>query len=52
VIKPGFKYNRGKDTKSVAEESRLLSLIVVIPSGFHYNIRLELSKEATFHILD
>ena len=52
MIKLGFGHNRGKDIKSVAKESCLLSLIAVIPSGFHYNVRLKPSKEATFHILD
>jgi hypothetical protein len=52
VIKPGFRHNKGKDTKSITKESRLLSLIIVISIGFHYNIRLEPFKEAIFYILD
>jgi hypothetical protein len=52
VLKQGFKYNKGKDTKSVTKESYLSSSIVVIPSGFHCDIRLKLSKEAIFRILD
>jgi hypothetical protein len=52
VIERGFGHDRGKDTKSVAEECRSSSSTAVIPSGFHCDVRLEPSKEATFRILD
>jgi hypothetical protein len=52
VIERGFRHDKGKVTKSVAEESYSSSSTAVIPSGFHCDVRLEPSKEATFRILD
>ena len=52
VIERGFRHDKGKYIKSVAEESYSATSTAVIPSGFHCDVRLEPSKEATFRILD
>ncbi|PSS10592.1 hypothetical protein M430DRAFT_176518 [Amorphotheca resinae ATCC 22711] len=52
VIERGLRHDKGKHTDSVAEELDSASSTVVIPSGFHCDVRLEPSKQATFRILD
>jgi hypothetical protein len=48
----GLRHNKGEYTESATKELESASSTVAIPSGFHYDVRLEPSKAATFRILD
>lgn len=52
MIKQGLRYNKSKYIDSITKKFNSIGSIVMIPSGFHYDIRLELSKVVIFDILD
>jgi hypothetical protein len=52
VVEPGFRHKKAQYTKNFAKELDSTSSAIVIPSGFHCEVRLEPSRAATSRILD